>query len=85
MLLECIKDNFLSQVIGIPTRGMQCLTSTSELIADTRIGGCLGCHDNVIVEFTLLRDIGQTKSKIRKLSFTKSNIQLFRELDNKPR
>jgi len=56
------------------------LTSVSELIGDIRIGGCLGCTDHGVVEFTLLRDIRQAKSKIRKLNFRKS--QLFRELVN---
>lgn len=55
---------------------MQYSTSASELIDDTRVGGCLECSDNVIMEFALLRDIGQTKSKIRKLNFMKVNFQL---------
>lgn len=36
-----------------------------------------------MVEFRLLRDIRQTKSKIRKLNFRKANFQLFRELVNR--
>ena len=36
-----------------------------------------------MMEFTCLRDIGQAKSKIRKLNFRKANFQLFGELVNK--
>jgi len=36
-----------------------------------------------ISEFTVLRDMGQAKSKIRMLNFKKANFQLFRELVNK--
>jgi len=45
-LLECIEDNFLSQVIAGSTRDDAILnlflTSASELTGDIRIGGCLG-------------------------------------------
>jgi len=50
------------------------------LIGDIRIEGCLGCSDCAMVEFILLRDMGQTKSKIRMLNFRKVKFQLFREL-----
>jgi len=36
-----------------------------------------------VVEFMLLRDIRQRKSKIRMLSFRKAEVQLFRKLVNK--
>jgi len=52
------------------------LTSSRELISDTRIGGCLGCSDHVMEEFTLLRVIRQTK--IRKLNFRKTSFQIFK-------
>ncbi|KAF1446075.1 hypothetical protein FQV07_0012864, partial [Pygoscelis papua] len=56
-LLECIEDNFLSQVIGNPTRGDAILdllvTNASELIGDVKIGGSLGCSDHALVEFAV--------------------------------
>ena len=86
-LLECIEDNFLSQVIDSPTTGDAILdllvTNTSELIGDVKIGGSLGCSDYVLVEFAVLRDMGQAKSKVRTLSFRKANFQLFKELVNR--
>jgi len=39
------------------------------MIDDIRIGGCRGCSGHAVVEFTLLRDMGQAKSKIKKLNF----------------
>jgi len=36
-----------------------------------------------MVEFTLLRDIRQARSTIRKLNFRKASFQLVRELVNK--
>ena len=53
-LLECIEDNFLSQVIDSPTREDAILdlllTNTRELIGDIRIGDCQGCSDHAVVE-----------------------------------
>jgi len=45
--------------------------------------GSLGCSDHALVDFTVLRDIGQTKTKIRPLSFRKADFQLFKELVNR--
>ncbi|KAK4808554.1 hypothetical protein QYF61_009857 [Mycteria americana] len=50
-------------VIDSPTRGDAILdllvTNTSELIGDAKTGGSLGCNDHALVEFTVLRDMGQ--------------------------
>ena len=58
-------------------------TNTSELIGDVKIGGSLGCSDHALVEFAVLRDMGQAKSKVRTLNFRKANFQLFKELVNR--
>ena len=85
-LLECIQDNFLSQVIDGLTRGYAVLdlllTHINEPIGDIRIGGCLGCSNHAMVEFTLRRALRQVKSN-RKLNFRTANFQLFRELIKK--
>ncbi|KAK4815438.1 LOW QUALITY PROTEIN: hypothetical protein QYF61_002827 [Mycteria americana] len=39
------------------------VTNKSELISDIKIGGSLGCSDHGLVEFTVLRDMSQAKSK----------------------
>ena len=83
-LLEFIKNNFLSQMIDSPTRGMKyqnwLLTNASKLIADIRIGGCPGCSNNAVVKLTLLENMGQMKTEIMKLHFRKANFELFGEL-----
>ena len=59
------------------------VTNSSELIRDAKIGGSLGCSDHALVEFAVLRDMGQAKSKVRTLNFRKANFQLFKELVNR--
>jgi len=85
-LLECIEDNFLSQVIDSPSRGEALLdlliTNSSELIGDVKTGGSLGCSDHTLAEFGVLRDMGQVKSKVRTLNCRKANFQLFKQLVN---
>lgn len=87
-LLECTEDHFPSQAIDGPTKGDAMLdlllTNASELIDDISTGGCLGCSDRAVVDFTPLRDTGQTKSKIRVLNLRKAKFQLFKDLVNKP-
>jgi len=85
-LLECVEDNFLSQIIDTPIQGDAILdllvTNASELISDAKTGGSLGCSDHALVEFTVLRDMGQAKSKVWTLSFRKAKFQLVKELGN---
>jgi len=74
----------LSQVIDTPAKGDVMLdllvTNESELIGDMRNGGSLGCSVHAPVEFAVLRDMGEVKSKVRTLNFRKANFQLFKEL-----
>jgi len=82
--LECIEDNFLSQVISTPTRGDAILdlvvTSASELFGDVKFGASQGCSDHVLVELMLLREMGITKIIVRTLNFRRANFQLFKEI-----
>jgi len=82
--LECIEDNFLSQVIDTPAWGDAILdlmlTSESELISDVKTGGSLGCSEHALVELTVLRDMGNARSIVRTLNSRKANFQLFKEL-----
>jgi len=83
-LLECIEDNFLSQVINTPTQEDTILdlevTNASELVGDVKIGGSLGCSDHALVELTLRREMRITKSIVRTLNFRRANFQLFKEI-----
>ena len=62
-LLECINEN-LSWEIENSMKGYAVLdlllTKANELIGDVRISVCLGYSDHAMVEFTLLKDMGQT-------------------------
>jgi len=87
--LECIEDNFLSQVISTPTQGDAILdlvvTNASELVGDVKIGGSLGCSDHALVELMLLREMGITKSIVRTLNFRRANFQLFKQIVRRKR
>jgi len=73
---------FLSQLIDSPTRGDVILdwlvTNATEVISDIKIGGSLGCSSHALVEFTVLRDKGQVKSKVKTLNYRKAKFQLFK-------
>lgn len=56
------------------------LTITDELIKEVKIGGSLGLSYHDLVDFTLLRDVGQVKTKVRTHNFRRANFQLFKEL-----
>jgi len=50
------------------------ITNSSELISGVTFGGSLGCGDHALVEFAVLRDMGQAKSKVRTLNFRKTKF-----------
>jgi len=53
------------------------------VIDDIKIGDSLGCNEHALVEFTVLRDTEQAKTKVRTLNFRKAKFQLFKELVNR--
>lgn len=57
------------------------VTNTNELMGDINTGLCRSCH--ALVEVTVLKDMGQVKSKVRNLNFRKAKFHLFKELVNK--
>lgn len=48
-----------------------------------KTGGSLGCNEHVLVEFIVIRDMGQMKSKVRPLNCRKAKFQLFKEIVNR--
>ena len=56
--LECLEDNFLTQLVREPTRGaapLDLLFAIGEcLVGDVEVGGCLGQSDHEMVEFSIL-------------------------------
>lgn len=59
------------------------VTNVSEPIWNVRIGRSSGFKDHALGEFTVLRDMGQEKSKIWTLNFKKAHFQLFKELNSR--
>ncbi|KAK4826009.1 hypothetical protein QYF61_003782 [Mycteria americana] len=53
--LECVEDNFLTQLVSEPTRGGSSLdllfTNREGLVGDVVVGGCLGLSDHDMIEF----------------------------------
>lgn len=72
--LECVEDNFLTQVLdklSIEEAFLDLiLISAEELIKEIKLGDSLGSSDHTLVEFVMLRRMGLFKSKIRTLKFT---------------
>lgn len=43
----------------------------------------LGCNDHTVVEFAVLREIGEEKGKVKPLNFREVNFQHFKEVVNR--
>ena len=66
---------------GSPTRGEALLDLfLTNTIRKVKIGNSLGHSDHVLVEFTILRDMAQMKSRVRMLNFRKRSFHFFKEL-----
>ncbi|KAJ7423524.1 hypothetical protein WISP_33455 [Willisornis vidua] len=80
--LECIKDNFLLQLVNEPTRGGALLdllfTNREGLVGDVVVRGCLGHSDYEIREFSILRDARRAINKTSALDFRRADFGLFR-------
>lgn len=77
-------DNVLSQGIDSCSRENATVelmvTKVSEVIGDVKTGGSdSSCSGHALVEFPILRNIGQLRSKVMLLNFRKAHFQLFRE------
>jgi len=53
------------------------VTNARELIGDVNTGGSLGCSDHALVEFAVLRDMGQAKGQVRTLAFHRAQELLI--------
>ncbi|PKU49307.1 rna-directed dna polymerase from mobile element jockey-like [Limosa lapponica baueri] len=58
------------------------VTDTSKVIGDVKLGGSLDCSGHVLLEFRVLRYMGQGKNEVRTLNLRKAKFQLFKELVN---
>ncbi|GAB0179159.1 hypothetical protein GRJ2_000381200 [Grus japonensis] len=82
--LECVRDNFLLQVIEEPTRRGAMLdlilTNKEGLVGNVKLKGSLGCSDHEMVEFRILRAVRRVRSKLTTLDFRRADFGLFRDL-----
>ncbi|RMB99816.1 hypothetical protein DUI87_23593 [Hirundo rustica rustica] len=82
--LECVEDNFLSQLVSKPTRGGTVLdllfTNRDGLVGDVEVGGRLGHSDHEIIEFSIIGEIRRNINKISTLDFRRADFGLFKRL-----
>ena len=82
--LESVRDKFLVQVIDGPTQGEALLdlvlTNAEDSTREVKIGGSLGCSDQALVEFVIVKNAGLAKSRARTLCFRRANFRLLKEL-----
>ena len=82
--LECISDNFLTQVIEEPARRGSLLdlvlTNKAGLVRDVEAVGSLGNSNHRMMEFRILQGRSKAKSRITTLGFRSADSGLFRAL-----
>lgn len=80
----CVEENFLTQVVGEPTRGGDSLdllfTNREGLVGDVVIGGRLGLSDHEMIKFSILGEVRKGVSKTTTMDFRRANFGLFRTL-----
>ncbi|RMC01280.1 hypothetical protein DUI87_22233 [Hirundo rustica rustica] len=82
--LECMEDNFLSQLVGEPTRGRTIFdllfANRDGLVGAVVVGGRLGQNDDEIIEFLIFGEIRRKTKKNLTLDFRRADLGLFRRL-----
>ncbi|GAB0210066.1 hypothetical protein GRJ2_003472400 [Grus japonensis] len=82
--LECVEDNFLTQLVGEPTREGTPLdllfVNREGLVDDVMVGGHLGHSDHKMIEFLILGEVRRGVSRTATLDFRRADFDLFRSL-----
>ncbi|KAK4810556.1 hypothetical protein QYF61_004519 [Mycteria americana] len=82
--LECVADNFLTQLVSEPTREGAPLdllfTNREGLVSHVMVGGCLGQSDHEMIEFWILGEATREVSRTATLDFRRTDFGLFRRL-----
>ncbi|PKU47386.1 adaptin ear-binding coat-associated protein 1 [Limosa lapponica baueri] len=82
--LECVRDNFLTQLVREPTREGALLdlllVNREGLAEDVTVGGCLGHRDHETIEFSILREARRGASRTATMDFWRADFGLFRNL-----
>ncbi|XP_054053995.1 lymphocyte function-associated antigen 3 isoform X1 [Rissa tridactyla] len=79
-----MEDNFLTQMVGEPTRGGALLdllfTNKEGLVGDVEVGGRLGLSDHEMVKFSIHSEVRKGVNKTSILDFRCADFSLFRTL-----
>lgn len=67
-------DSLIFAPLSLHWRVNLLLTNMAELNRHVKTGGSLACGDHALVEFTILRDMGQVKCRVRTLNFRKATF-----------
>ncbi|KAK4832424.1 hypothetical protein QYF61_023103 [Mycteria americana] len=82
--LECVADNFLTQLVREPTREGAPLdllfTNRERLVSRVMVGGHLGQSDHEMIEFLIHGEAARGVSKTATLDFRRADFSLFRTL-----
>ena len=83
-----MEDNFLTQLVGEPTRGGALLdllfTNREGLVGGVMVGGCLGLSDREMIEFSIWGEARKGVSKTTAMDFRRANFGLFEALVESP-
>ncbi|KAK4826886.1 hypothetical protein QYF61_012074 [Mycteria americana] len=82
--LECVEENFLTQLVSEPTREGAPLdllfVNREGLVGDVMVGGCLGQSDHEMIEFSILGEVRRGVSRTATLDFQRADFGLLRRL-----
>ena len=80
--LECVGDNFLTQLVKEPTRGSKILdllfVNREGLVGDVKVGGRLGQSDHEMLDFSILAEPQRGVSRTATSDFQRADFNLFR-------
>ncbi|PKU45859.1 rna-directed dna polymerase from mobile element jockey-like [Limosa lapponica baueri] len=82
--LECVEDNFLTQLVSEPTRESALLdlllVNREGFVGDVKVQGRLGQSDHEIIEFSILAEARHGASRTATLDFRKEDFGLLRSM-----
>ncbi|PKU31484.1 adaptin ear-binding coat-associated protein 1 [Limosa lapponica baueri] len=82
--LECVEDNFLTQLVREPTRESALLdlllVNREGLVGDVKVGGRLGQSDHEMIEFSILGEARRGANRTATLDFRRADFGLFRSM-----
>ncbi|PKU30779.1 adaptin ear-binding coat-associated protein 1 [Limosa lapponica baueri] len=82
--LECVGDNFLTQLVREPTMEAALLgllfVNREGLVGDVTVGGRLGHSDHEMIEFSILREARRGASRTASMDLRRADFGLFKSL-----